>query len=351
VNELSEYGAIELEELRKKFGKNALKLAENECIRAPPESLLDYIRKEMDGMRRYPTCNYSRLKKTIAGIVGEGCKSENIGAGNGSLEVLDLMMRTFMEPNDQIVMPVPTYYNAMRQAIVNFGDSQFVNTWPSLEINADKVLAASEGAKIIYLANPNNPTGKQIKMSEIEKIAKGAPDAAIFIDEAYHDYCDASAMQLLPKYPNLVLFRTFSKAYGLAGFRIGYAIAHPDIISAFDKIRVPFNVDIAAMAAVEWASKNAKWKDENVKETLKERTWVTSELRKISGMKPIESSTNFIMVFVEEASAIKEKLESEGIMISSFSDFPGLPCQNLRISIGKHDENERVINAIKKAVG
>lgn len=296
---------------------------------------------------RYPDPLQRDLKAELTRI--KQVKAENIFLGNGSDEAIDLVFRAFCEPGvDNVVAIDPTYGMYKVCADVNNVEYRKVLLDDAFQFTADALLAATdERTKLIFLCSPNNPTGNDLLRSEIEKTL-AAFSGLVIIDEAYNDFSSApSFLQQLDKYPNLVVFQTFSKAWGCAAIRLGMAFASAEIISIFNKIKYPYNVNQLtqqqALSMLQRYDEIEGW----VKELIAERGRLMDAFSTLTCVKEIfPSDANFFLARVTDAGAIYNYLVAKGIIVRNRSSIS--LCGNcLRVTVGTPAENKTLLEALQ----
>lgn len=296
---------------------------------------------------RYPDPLQWAVKEKIADI--KYVKPSQIMLGVGSDEPIDLIFRVFCEPKiDNVVAINPTYGMYGVCADINNVEYRQVNLEADFSLNAEKVLAAADkNTKVIFLCSPNNPTGNLLNTTEIEKILKGF-DGIVVIDEAYIDFSDkASWISKLNKYPQMVILQTFSKAWGLAAARCGMAFASEEIISFFNKVKYPYNINILTQKLILEKLENIDIKENWVKEILSQRTLMIEELEQLSIVTHIyPTDANFVLVKVDDANLRYKQLVDKGIIVRNRNSVT--LCENcLRITIGTAQDNKELLNALK----
>jgi histidinol-phosphate aminotransferase len=293
----------------------------------------------------YPDAGQIELRKLLQGYSGVG--AEHIVAGGGSDQLIDLILRLFVSPGDEVINCIPTFDIFRFSTALCNGRLVEVLRDEDYRVNVSAVKKAiSKKTKIILLANPNNPTGTFTPRKDIlELVATGVP---VLADEAYIEFSGETVTKLVPQYKNLLVLRTFSKWAGLAGFRIGYGIFPPPIAEYLLRIKLPYNVNVAALVAVRESLKDIDYLKNNVKAIVAERERLFGELGKLKWLKLSPSQANFIFCHVlsGKASEIQQKLQKRGILIRYF-DLPLLQ-NSLRISVGKPEQNDTVIKALKE---
>lgn len=296
---------------------------------------------------RYPDPLQRDLKAELTRI--KQVKAENIFLGNGSDEAIDLVFRAFCEPGvDNVVAIDPTYGMYKVCADVNNVEYRKVLLDDAFQFTADALLAATdEHTKLIFLCSPNNPTGNDLLRSEIEKTL-AAFGGLVIIDEAYNDFSSApSFLQQLDKHPNLVVFQTFSKAWGCAAIRLGMAFASAEIISIFNKIKYPYNVNQLtqqqALSMLQRYDEIEGW----VKELIAERGRLVDAFSTLTCVKEIfPSDANFFLARVTDAGAIYNYLVAKGIIVRNRSSIS--LCGNcLRVTVGTPAENKTLLEALQ----
>lgn len=296
---------------------------------------------------RYPDPLQWAVKEKIANI--KYVKPSQIMLGVGSDEPIDLIFRVFCEPKiDNVVAINPTYGMYGVCADINNVEYRQVNLEADFSLNAEKVLAAADkNTKVVFLCSPNNPTGNLLNTTEIEKILKGF-DGIVVIDEAYIDFSDkASWISKLNKYPQMVILQTFSKAWGLAAARCGMAFASEEIISFFNKVKYPYNINILTQKLILEKLENIDIKENWVKEILSQRTLMIEELEQLSIVTHIyPTDANFVLVKVDDANLRYKQLVEKGIIVRNRNSVT--LCENcLRITIGTAQDNKELLNALR----
>ena len=343
---LSPYqGGKPIEELERELGiKNITKLASNENPLGISKKVSDAIKDSLPNINRYPDGNAFELKKAISNKLS--IKPEQISLGNGSNELLELIARVFVsESTDEVIFSEYAFvvYPLVTQAL---GATAQVSPAKNFGHDLNAMLRLiSSNTKLIFIANPNNPTGTLLSNEEIYSFLNQVPEhIPVVLDQAYFEYIDKEdhAISWLKEFDNLIITRTFSKAYGLAGLRVGYSICSNSISDYINRVREPFNVNhtaqIAAIAALA--------DDEYLKESIKVNADGYEQLK--IGFNQLEleyipSSANFIAVRFNDAMQIYNDLLHEGVIVR-----PVEMKNYLRISIGTKQENENLLSALTK---
>ncbi len=296
---------------------------------------------------RYPDPLQWQVKFALAKI--KGVPAENIFLGNGSDEVIDLAFRIFCTPQkDNVIICPPTYGMYKVSANINDVAVNTINLLPNFQLDVSVILnAINEKTKLIFICSPNNPTGNSINKEDIITLLTNF-NGIVVIDEAYINYsAQQSFIAALTTFPNLIVLQTLSKAWGLAALRLGMCFASLDIIDLFNKVKPPYNINLATQHLVKGALENVDTVNNQITLTIKERTNIITELTKFNFVKNIyPSDANFILVNVTDATKLYTYLIHNGIIIRNRSNEP--LCANcLRITIGSILENKQLINTLK----
>jgi histidinol-phosphate aminotransferase len=300
-----------------------------------------------NGVNRYPDPQQTSLKDVLA--QQKGVSKDNILLGNGSDEVLDLIFRAFCEPKrDKIITLPPTYGMYSVLAHFNAVENIEIDLEYDFQPNVDEILrAASTHTKLLLLCSPNNPTGNSFNSKNIERLLTNF-NGIIVIDEAYIDFSgQKSWLNRLEEFPNLIITQTLSKAYGMAGIRLGICYASKEIILVLNKIKPPYNINkLTQQKALERLSKPDVVTNE-VQHILQQRNWLVAKLKTISIIEIIyPSDANFLLVKVDNATKRYNELIEKGIVVRNRANQPG--CENcLRFTVGTKLENEKLIEALK----
>ena len=300
-----------------------------------------------DDFNRYPDPLQWQLKFGIAKI--KGVPAENIFIGNGSDEVIDLSFRIFCEPGkDNVIICPPTY--GMYEVSANINDVAIkkVNLLPGFQPDVEGILNAIDAhTKLIFICSPNNPTGNNMRRLDIELLLNNFPGMVI-IDEAYINFSrQKTFIAELTEYPNLLVMQTLSKAWGLAALRVGLGFASYDVINLFNKVKPPYNINAASQELALNALKNNHQVNDWIKETVKERIFLSAAMAELPFVKQVfESDANFVLVKVADAEALYHYLSSKKIVVRNRSK--EIMCDNcLRFTIGTPLENQLLLDALK----
>ncbi|MFA5326267.1 MAG: histidinol-phosphate transaminase [Prolixibacteraceae bacterium] len=299
---------------------------------------------------RYPDPLQWTLKAKISVI--KNIAPEKIFLGNGSDEPIDIIFRAFCEPGlDNVVTIDPTYGMYQVAADINNVEVRKVKLNDDFGFSAQKMLDATNlYTKAVFICSPNNPTANLLNKNEMVKLITEF-DGLVVVDEAYIDFAsESSLLPELDKYPNLIILQTFSKAWGMAGIRLGMAFAQPEIIRVFNKIKYPYNINILTQQKAMELLNNLQEKEEWVKIILDERAKMVKKLFKLPFVQVIyPSDANFILVKMHDARGIYEYLTEQKIIVRDRSKVT-LCDDCLRITIGSPEENKKLRRALKDLI-
>ncbi|WP_091313523.1 histidinol-phosphate transaminase [Flavobacterium terrigena] len=301
-----------------------------------------------NGINRYPDTQQKSVKKILSGI--KKVATSQILLGNGSDEVLDLLFRAFCEPNkDNVITLPPTYGMYDVLANLNAVENKEILLNDDFEPNVSKILSeVNENTKIIFLCSPNNPTGNSFSDESIVTLLESF-NGLVFLDEAYIDFSSRESwLSKMNDYPNLVISQTLSKAYGMAGIRLGILYASIEIIEVLNKIKPPYNVNILTQYKAIQNLENTKKINKQIIDIQLEKKFLFKCLLKLNFIvKVYPSEANFILIKVDNANKRYQQLLEKGIVIRNRTSQP--LCDNcLRITIGTSEENLKLINTLKE---
>jgi histidinol-phosphate aminotransferase len=328
--------------------RGIIKLASNENPLGPSPDALAALRKALAGLSLYPDGNAFYLKQKLAAKLG--VTPANLVLGNGSNDIIEFLGHALLGPGGEMV--VSQYCFAIYPIVAKLLGARVI-TVPARNHGHDlpaMLRAVTVNTKLVFVANPNNPTGTLAPAAHVRQLVKELPESvALAMDEAYFEYLE-KPLDLLPliragRKPNLILLRTFSKIYGLAGLRLGYGIGHPEFIAALEKIRQPFNVNslaqTAALAALDDTAhlEKTRWNNFDGRKFL-EKSFAAMKLEFVP------TAANFILVKVGAGQEVFEQLQRRGIITRPMGGYQ-LP-EWIRVSIGVPKENERCIKALRE---
>ncbi len=343
-------------ELRREYGlSDIVKLASNENPLGPSPRSLTAIHDALSGLARYPDGNGFELKAALSAKLG--ISMATLTLGNGSNDVLELAARAFLTPEHEAVFSEHAFavYPIVTQAIGATARVAKANPpdhpMPYGHDPAALLALINDRTRLVFIANPNNPTGTWLKTAELEAFLTAVPESVlVVVDEAYGEYVDAeadcpTALRWLDRFPNLIVTRTFSKAYGLAGLRVGYAVSHPQVADLLNRVREPFNVNSLALVAAAAALDDVDYLDRGRALNRAGMQQLQDACRQL-GLSWLPSVGNFLCVDVgRPGREVFAELLKRGVITRPVDNY-GLP-RFLRISIGSETENARLVAALR----
>ena len=299
-----------------------------------------------NGYNRYPDPYQKTLKAQISAI--KGIAAENIFIGNGSDEAIDMVFRVFCEPRqDNVVAIAPSYGMYKVAAAINDVQIREVSLGEDYSLPVDAILeAADKNTKALFLCSPNNPTANSFPREQLMRLVEEM-ECMVVVDEAYIDFADAeSLISEIETHPNLIVLQTMSKAWAMAGLRVGLALADCRVVELFSQVKYPYNINVATMNIV--SGLLSKGIDNEVAEIKAQRSIVADLLAGFSFVKKVyPSDANFLLVKVADADAVYDYLIADGIIVRNRNRVKG--CEGcLRITIGVESENEKLIKSLKR---
>ncbi|HEX7627913.1 MAG TPA: histidinol-phosphate transaminase [Candidatus Methanoperedens sp.] len=351
VKDIKEYvPGKSIEEIAKKYGLDPdtiIKLGSNENPLGPSPLSVAAIKEKAGRVNLYPQADALELRSAIGNYAGYPA-SNIVVSGNGMDGIFDAMMRLFMSPGAESIIPIPTFSYYEISTLANGGKPVFVDRSPDFSISTENILGkVNKNTRMIFLCSPNNPSGNSISEKDVRKILDSI-DAIVFIDEAYVEFADSSITGLVREYQNLIVGRTFSKAFGLAGMRMGYAVVPEWIARVYIKVMTPFSMDVLSTAAGSAALGDREYLKKSIETVKNGRIQLSSALGSLC--KVYLSDANFIMIDVSPRSAkeVSESLLKKGIIIRDCTSFRGAGNSLIRISVGTEVQNEKVIEAFRE---
>jgi len=330
-----------------------VKLNANENPYGLPEDIIKEILSKAKNLEysRYPNANSVKLSETVASFWG--LNRSNIVIGNGSDELIDYLIKAFSEKGRRIITSVPSFAMYKIYALIN--DANFVEIpleQNNFSLNKDKILeeAKREDSSIVFIAYPNSPTGNYFDEYEIIKIIEES-GCLVVVDEAYYEFGGKTFIPLLSRYNNLVILRTFSKAFSLASLRVGYLLSNSEIVNEVRKVKSPFNVNSFSQLAAQVVFENKDIFKERINQIIDERERLTVRINKIPPFKTYPSQTNFVFVEVgpkEKLDLVYNWLIEQGILVQIIYE-PNFSTSRyfLRITVGNEEENDILIEELK----
>jgi len=346
------------DEIAEEFGlkkEDIIKLGSNENPWGPSKKAVVAIEKELNSINRYPESDLSELKKEIADYSGVDI-SEVIVGGDGADEIIDVLAKTFMNPGDEFIVPLPSYmyYEFLFKP---YGAVPVYGKW-NLDDNTldlDSILSViSKKTKMIFLCSPNNPTGTLIPQEDIIKVLEATKDndTIVVVDEAYFEYSEVNNTNLISDYSNVFIMRTMSKVLGLAGMRIGYGLANSELIEFMHRVRPVFSLTRLSYIAALNTLKDKQYIKNSIEKGIESREFLFNELSKIKSLNVFKSYSNYILIGIKKtrftANELSQELLKKGVIVRDCTSFKGLDEYWIRVSIGTMEENKKFIEIIDK---
>jgi histidinol-phosphate aminotransferase len=335
-------------------GVNEIRISSNENPLGPGQAVLDAIVRKFPEAGRYPFNSTPADRNLVEELARKyKVKPDQITLGAGSQEILKSAVRAFTSPAKPLVTASPTFENPTGTAKRLGHPIKEIKVDSALKLDLDPMIAAAPGAGLVFFNNPNNPTatvhGAKTVADFVERIRKASPDTAILIDEAYHEYVTdpsyESAIPLALETPNVFVVRTFSKAYGMAGMRVGYAVGDADTIKPLARLKMPYNVSVMGIAAAMAALGDPKHIEDERARNTQVRDFTVQALKE-AGCKPTVSQGNFLFVDVgRSAREFRDACAKSGVVIGR--DFPPFEHSHSRISLGTMDEMKKATAVFK----
>lgn len=338
-------------EVQRELGiEDVIKMASNENPLGPSPKAMSAMRKTIDQVNFYPEGSCYELRKAVAAKLE--ITEDNLIFGNGSDELLLLISQVFVNPLDEIIQADPklTFVEYRAVSLVSDASPVFVDMKDyafDLEAMAEKI---NEKTKLIFIANPNNPTGTIVTKEKVEEfLAKVPEDVIVVFDEAYYEYVENAdypeTINYVKEGKNIIILRTFSKIYGLAGLRVGYGIAKKEIIALMEKARQPFNVNSLAQTGATAALKDIKFVEESKKVNNVGKRFLYDSLD-VNNITYVPTEANFIFIDLKiDAKEAADKLMKKGVIVRPIGT-----GTTIRVTIGTEEQNKRFINTLKKVI-
>jgi histidinol-phosphate aminotransferase len=337
---------------------NVIRIASNENPLGPGQHVLDTIVSKFPEASRYPFNAQQREPVLIDAIAKKwGAANDQVVLGPGSGEILTNAVRAFTSATKPLATPWPTFENPRTTADKIGTPVRAIDLDANLRIDVDKLVEASKGAGLVFFCNPNNPTatvhGASVVADFVKRVRAASPDTVILIDEAYHDYVTdpsyKTAMDVAKSTPKVFVTRTFSKAFGMAGMRIGYAVGDKEVINTLNRYRMPYSVSLPAIASATVALGNQAHIDREKQRNTDVKAFTIKAFDQM-GFKATDSQANFIFVNLNRpAKPFRDACAQQGVMVGR--DFPPYEKTHCRISIGTMAEMQRAVDVFKKVLG
>ncbi len=323
-----------------------VKLASNENPLGPPPAAMEELRENVEEASVYPTALHADVKEEVAKYADAPVENTVLGAGADG--VFDTVCRACIEDGDDILCPEPgfSYYRMAAENVGGAANSYPIPKEDGFRYSADAVVNSYSGEKIVYLTSPNNPTGSVLSLDEIQQVADEV-DGLVFVDEAYWEFSSRDSAVDLVDRGDIAVARTFSKAWGLAGMRFGYAVVPDELAEAYRKVVTPFSVGTLTLYAADAALQDT----DHVEETLELVEWGREYLTEELDAHVYPSEANFVLIDVSPRTAeeVAKELERRGVIVRDTTSF-GLP-ECIRVNVGTRDDTKRAVKEINDVCG
>ncbi|HET7294281.1 MAG TPA: histidinol-phosphate transaminase [Vicinamibacteria bacterium] len=300
---------------------------------------------------RYPAFDPRELREALA--AHGGWRPDGVLVGNGSNELIEALLLVTVAPGTRVALPEPTFTLYALLTRILGGEVVNVPLDEGFAYDTAALLRAAreKGAALLIACSPNNPTGTALPVEDVARLCAES-DSLVVVDEAYHEFSGLSVAPLLHEHANLVVLRTFSKAMAMAGLRVGYLLAAPELVAEVDKARLPYNVNFFSQAAALAALDEREAMRATVRRLIGLRDDLHEALASIQGVRPVPSQANFILFELESADPrrVFEALYRDGVLVRDVTAYPRLE-RCLRVSVGSSEENARFLAALRAAVG
>lgn len=340
-----------IEELERELGiTSSIKLASNENPLGPSPKAMQAVQAVLHQSHFYPDANAYELKQSLAKHLS--VDTSQITVGNGSENILEIIGKSYLQPGDNAVI---SQYAFLTIPIIIQGLGADIVTAPATNWghNVDNMIqAVNAKTRVLFLVNPNNPTGTYTTRQDFTKLMNAVPaNVIVVLDEAYSEFITAddypAAMDFLAHHPNLIITRTFSKIYGLAALRIGYAVSSPEIADMLNRARLPFNVNTLAMKAAQAALLDQEHLRKTIETNEQGREQLLAGIRKMN-LRYIPSLTNFITIDVGDAAHVYQRLLHQGVIVRPLKAYH-MP-NHIRVSIGTKEQNQRFLHTLESVL-
>jgi histidinol-phosphate aminotransferase len=358
VKELDPYvPGRSIKEIAQKFGlkpEEIIKLGSNENPLGSSPRAVEAVNDDAKFMYQYPEADLKELTTTVASYSNVSPDQVIIG-GDGADEILDVLGKTLIKPGDEFIVTIPSYMYYEFTFKVHGGVPVFAQ-WdmPENKVNVDSIMdSISLRTQIIFLCTPNNPTGGIIEREDIITVLEGT-DCLVVVDEAYFEFSGENNVDLLDKYDNLFILRTFSKVLGLAGMRIGYGLGNPQFIEYMKRVKPVFSLTRLSQIAANATLSDEEYIKRSIQVSIESRDYLYQQLSQISQVDVYESKANYLLVDIRKtgmkSGVIAEKLLKKGIIVRDCASFRGLDDYWIRVSVGTLEEDEQFIKVLKQIV-
>jgi histidinol-phosphate aminotransferase len=339
--------------LGQKNQEKIVKMNLNENFAMPTETiqelLLDVCRS-ID-VRAYPPPRGSLAAKAISSFLG--FSESEVSVANGADEIMDLLMKVFVRKGSKVMIVEPSFPMYTFFAQLYGGSTVPILLKPDFSLDVDSILnKADKGTRLLFVCSPNNPTGNQFREANIKKLLQEFKGVVV-VDEAYVDFAQGSVLNWVRKYDNLAVLRSFSKAFGLAGLRLGYLVSNESIVEYVQRVVGPFNVNSVTQQTIALALQKWNYFERQIKYVVDEREWLMKKLKQIDGVNPYPSDANFILFKVTKSNltsaTVTERMENRNVLVKDRGHLPLLEnC--VRVTVGTRNMNRAFLSALKDSM-
>lgn len=329
----------------------AIRLDKGELPYPPSPKVVDAITQAATTCNRYPAVLGGVLREKLA--IYTGAFPEQLIISNGSDDLIELIIKVFVQPGQQVLLPVPTFFVYWHATQVMGGVPVFVQRTPDFGLDVDALVAkTTPDTKVLYIANPNNPTANLVGRDTLIEVLNRV-NCVVVVDECYFELCQTTIADLVATYPNLIVLRSLSKSFGLAGLRIGYAIATPQVVDYLYRAAQLFPVNKVAIAAGIAALEDQAYVQANIQRILAEKPRLQKALVNL-GFKVYPSDTNFLFVDTQplnlQSDVLVKALQDQNIWVADFGSKPGLGDHYFRTAVGTPEENQGLLKGLEVVI-
>ena len=323
---------------------DALRLDTNTNVLGSNPAAMEFLKKGFDGLDGYPNTYSDGLRDALADLYG--LERENFVAGSGSDEMIDVCFKTFTEWNDLSTIPIPSYTLYDYFITMNGGRTFFVDLTQDFQLDVDAMLRTKP--KLMLVPSPNNPTGNSFRMKDIEEILSRF-DGIMVVDEAYAEYADESMVRRVNEFDNLIVLRTFSKAYAMAALRVGYAVSNLNVAGMMNCVKIPYSLNKISEGAATAAVKDQDFIQRSVRMVKEQRPYLSAGLKKL-GFEPYPSDANFIMARSPiDHKVLVDGLKQKGVLIRDFGS--KRRTENcIRTTVGTKELNDILLEKMAEVI-
>lgn len=338
----------------KNIKDNIIDFSTNVNPLGPSSKVISTIRKNLKLISSYPDPDAKELKEAI--VEYADVDSEHIVVGNGANELIHLFADAFVKKGDKAVIPIPTFFEYEFACDKNSASITYVELNDFMFSSDSMIDAIDNGTKVVFICNPNNPSGMLANRDDIERVLEHAynNNSLVMLDECFMDFVDDSEKHSFAKhinrYENLVVLRTLTKVFGLAGLRVGYCLAGKKIAKILNRVKVPWSINALAQKAAVVALNDIAYLNRTKSLIRRERKYLYNNIAKMHQYRPYRTDTNFFLIKLvkSDSLSVQERLLKKRMLVRDCSTFTGMSTDFIRVAVQKHDANKLLINALKE---